>query len=790
MTTGDWMHVRREHSRFQHSATAEDEGFRARNPRNEWLVHFDGHGFRIDADGGEFQWGLELAGKKRAWIRADRDRITYAWDDSLEEWFVNDDRGLEHGFTLQRGNNKIELKMRGGLRPAVDADGLGVTFANKAGIAQLRYSGLKAWDAAGRTLGAKITARGARLCIEIDDRGARYPIIIDPTVQRAYLKASNAAPRTFFGASVAISGDTMVVGAPSENSRARGVDGDQTDSSTQRAGAAYVFVRSGTTWRQQAYLKASNTKAGQGFGAAVAVFGDTIVVGAPGERSNATGVNGNQDDESLVSSGAVYVFVRNAGRWTQQAYLKASNNRRVSPITGFNFGSSLTMEGNTVVVGASLEDSPPSQGAAYVFVGNGGAWTEQAILKPSNPRQVTAFSSAKSVGISGNTVIMGHVGDNGSDGAAYVFVRSGTAWSEQAVLKVAGSRLLGISAAISGDTAVVGEQRDAAHVFLRTGATWTRQATLVGHNTEPGRDGFGNTAAIVGDMALIGAQAEDSDVCGVNPAGPSNNSASATGAAYLFLRRGTTWTQQDYIKSSNCGVGDLFGLAMALTGSGMVIGAPGEKSRGRGVDSTAPNFGATESGAAFVFEMVAPAPTAMLTASASTIDPGDTVTLTWTATNAARAAIEGIGVVESSGSARVSPQVTTAYKLTASGAGGSASASVTVTVRPKILSVINALDEGQEIYPGGAVNIRGVNLAAAENAAEDPLPTTLGGVTVLFDDLPAELWWVGPDQITLRVPAGVVAPAEVSITVRRTEGASVVTSLPFRSSVTAPPPEQ
>jgi hypothetical protein len=178
---------------------------------------------------------------------------------------------------------------------------------------------------------------------------------------------------------VAVSGDTVVVGAQFEDSNATGVNGDQTDNSASASGAAYVFVRNETSWSQQAYLKASNTDGGDFFGGSVAVSGDTVVVGADSESSNATGVNGDQSNNFEIASGAAYVFVRNGTSWSQQAYLKASNNER-----GDIFGRSVAVSGDTVVVGAQQEDSnatgvngtesdnsAPLAGAAYVFTGLG-----------------------------------------------------------------------------------------------------------------------------------------------------------------------------------------------------------------------------------------------------------------------------------------------------------------------------------------------------------------------------------------------------------------------------------
>jgi hypothetical protein len=193
--------------------------------------------------------------------------------------------------------------------------------------------------------------------------------------QQVYLKASNAEEGDVFGYSTAVSGDTVVIGAFEESSNATGINGNQADNSAAISGAAYIFVRNGTTWTQQAYLKASNTDAVDQFGVSVAVSGDTAVVGAHDEDSNATGVNGDQSDNSATDSGAAYVFVRNGATWTQQAYLKASNTD-----SGDEFGHSVAVSDDTVVVGAYFEDSngigvnddqsdnsTTDSGAAYIY---------------------------------------------------------------------------------------------------------------------------------------------------------------------------------------------------------------------------------------------------------------------------------------------------------------------------------------------------------------------------------------------------------------------------------------
>ncbi len=209
------------------------------------------------------------------------------------------------------------------------------------------------------------------------DAGATYVFVRSGGLwsQQAYLKASNTGAGDEFGISVALSGDTLVVGAWGEDSNATGVGGDQGDNSAEYAGAAYVFVRSGGLWSQQAYLKAANTGTGDFFGYSVALSGDTVVVGANGEDSNATGVGGEQGDNSAPNAGAAYVFVRSGGLWSQQAYLKASNTG-----AGDLFGWSVAVSGDTLVVGAYGEDSngtgvggeqgnnlASDAGAAYIF---------------------------------------------------------------------------------------------------------------------------------------------------------------------------------------------------------------------------------------------------------------------------------------------------------------------------------------------------------------------------------------------------------------------------------------
>ena len=484
--------------------------------------------------------------------------------------------------------------------------------------------------------------------------------------QEATLKAGNNGGATAdrFGHSVAVSGDTVVVGAIWEDSSTTGV-GSTANQSASNAGAAYVFVRSGTTWSQQAYLKPAavgSSQAGDQFGQSVAVSGDTVVVGAYLEDSSTLGVN-STPNQSAGNAGAAYVFARSAGVWTQEAYLKPAAVGTTQ--ANDRFGYAVAVSGDTVVVGAYSEDSnttgvqagagTPNEstsqaGAAYVFVRSAGVWTQQAFLKPAaigTTQEDDWFGYA--VAVSGDTVVVGAINeDSGTTGvnstanesaanagAAYVFVRTGTAWSQQAYLKPAtfGSTQtedqFGRSVAVSGDTVVVGAMNEdsstmgvastanesatdagAAYVFVRSGAVWSQQAYL-----KPGAvsitqdyDQFGTSVAISGDTVVVGVPYEDSSTSGVQAgAGTPNDSLGidgGSGAACLYVRSGAAWSQQAYAKAGNTpigpGAGDQFGASVAVSGDTVVVGAPAEDSRSTGVNST-PDELATDAGAAYIF---------------------------------------------------------------------------------------------------------------------------------------------------------------------------------------------
>lgn len=327
---------------------------------------------------------------------------------------------------------------------------------------------------------------------------------------QATLTAADGTETDYFGWDVAVSGNTIVVGARRDD--ARGMD----------FGSAYVFVRSGTTWLQQQKLYPSDGVATDRFGWSVDVEGDTALIGAV------------THDGPAMDSGAAYVFVRSGTTWTQQAKLTASDG------TGGDFlGQELALDGNTALVGADEDNvGGTDSGSAYVFVRSGTTWTQQAKLAPSDSAAADFF--ANGVGLDGDTALIGAWGrdDRAADaGGAYVFVRSGTTWTQQAKLTApdaAAGDNAGRAVALTGDVAIVasfldddgGVDRGAVYVYQRTGTSWAFRSETTASDGAAG-DQFGWAVATDGVRVAIGAPYHDA-------------AADSGGAAYTYSLRGVT----------------------------------------------------------------------------------------------------------------------------------------------------------------------------------------------------------------------------------------------------------
>ncbi|HZJ62923.1 MAG TPA: DUF4215 domain-containing protein [Kofleriaceae bacterium] len=382
--------------------------------------------------------------------------------------------------------------------------------------------------------------------------------------QQAYIKPFNTGANDNFGASLALSADgsTLAVGAHLEASAAQRIGGDQNDNSAPRAGAVYVFTRSGTTWTQQAYVKASNAEAGDEFGFSVALSGDgsLLAVGAADEGS---GVPGDPADNSAPIAGAVYVFARSEATWTEQAYVKASN---ADDGDAFGFSVALSTDGSTLAVGARDEDSAGGEadesasaaGAVYVFTHDGATWSQQAYVKAAAPRTNDAFGFSVALSNNGSILAVGAAGVSAHAGAVYVFARDAAAWSLQAQLAASNAGAddqFGWSVALSSD----------------------------------------------GTALAIGARGESSAATGIG-GDQTNDSARLAGAVYLFTRSASSWAQRLYVKAPNSGFGDQFGSSVALSSDGVIlaVGAPGEDSAATGIDG--PNGDdSSEAGAVYIY---------------------------------------------------------------------------------------------------------------------------------------------------------------------------------------------
>lgn len=370
---------------------------------------------------------------------------------------------------------------------------------------------------------------------------------------------SDAGDQLGWDVELSADGSTLVAGARREDSATT----DPANNSASASGAAYVFTRSGSTWTQQAYLKASNAEAGDSFGERVAISddGNTVAVTAFQEASAATGVNGNEADNTAADAGAVYVYRRVGATWTQQAYLKASNTDAAD---GFGYSLGLAGDGATLIAGAYREDSAnvttpgdnshSSAGAVYVFE-NTGTWTQTAYLKATQPDAGDNFGYNAAISRDGQRIVVAATGDSSSSTGA-------------------GGNELDNSKSSSG----------AVFVFQR-GSSWQKQAFIKASNPDVDDEfGFGLAVDALGDHILVGANSEAST--GTDPA---NNGAASSGAAYDIIET-SGWNQRAYMKATNVGAGDEYGRSVAISGEGgvLVVGAPYEDGEADG----APDQGA------------------------------------------------------------------------------------------------------------------------------------------------------------------------------------------------------
>ncbi|MCU7924948.1 MAG: FG-GAP repeat protein [Candidatus Thiodiazotropha sp. (ex Dulcina madagascariensis)] len=372
--------------------------------------------------------------------------------------------------------------------------------------------------------------------------------------QQATIKASNTDSGDYFGSALSLSdeGDILAVGAPDEASATTGINGNQSDNSVPMAGAVYLYSRNGSSWSQQAYVKASTTVENNRFGREVSLSGSGDILGV-------------NDRES------VYLFRYDGTDWAQEAILKSPSAEKVD---GFGESLQLSGDGSTLALGAPYGDltgdSANSPGAVHVFVFDGDMWIEQATINASNADNADRFGVAVSLSWTGDALTVGA--------------------SQEA------SATTGINGDSSDNSS---EHAGAVYLFERQGNIWTETTYLKASNTDSD-DFFGGHLALSGDgnTLLVSATGEDSIARGINGDQADNSARISAGAVYLFRRRNNSWFQQAYVKASNtdegyeddyclvegplrpCWGSDYFSQSIGVShdGSTLVVGAPGENS--------------------------------------------------------------------------------------------------------------------------------------------------------------------------------------------------------------------
>lgn len=377
------------------------------------------------------------------------------------------------------------------------------------------------------------------------------------------LLAGNPSEVDNFGAAVDIDGDTAVVSAL--GNRFRGHPDNTVN----------VYVRQEAGWVLQQTLSArdGDPTVDDSFAYSLDLDGDTLVVGAIG------------DSDGAFDAGAAYVYARHGSSWSLQQKLVASD-----AVSFANYGISVAVEGDAVVVGAHGDDDfGYMTGAAYVYRREGAVWTEEQKLIASDPAPENAFGL--DVAIDGRTIAVGapNVPSGGfiSSGAVYTFVRGETGWTQEAKLAArdaAENQGFGFGVSLSGDTMVVAAPGDkvgthtygAAYVYGRDGSGWTQQRKLT--DTDVKRfDGFAWSVAVDGDTIAVG------NIC-------SNEAADFGGAVHLYTRNGNSgWSLSERLTAGDAAYLDLLGGSVAVSGGTVIAGVPGKDGP------------TTDSGAAYIF---------------------------------------------------------------------------------------------------------------------------------------------------------------------------------------------
>ena len=557
-------------ARSYHASVTVD-GYRIENAGHGLTARFSTEGVGVRTEAGRLQLALESYGFGESLrqvgtpaLRSDANAVTLRYG-QIDECYINGPAGLEQGFTIEKrpqgnavGPLTLSLSFGGELTPRLEPGGDGLTFDGST----LRYSGLVVNDARGTEVPAHIELHGHNVLIRVDDQRAHYPLTIDPWLQDQMLRGSDIGLADRMGDDIAVSGDTLVVGASRQPVL------------TTQKGAAYVFVKgSSGVWSQAAKLTASDGAQLDAFGQSVAIDNETIVVGAPRDD-----VGTNQDQ------GSAYVFLKPPSGWKNTT--EAAKLTSVDGAAGDLFATSVAVSADTVAVGSQVTiGTNQSQGAVYVFTKASGGWpstTQTAKLTASDGKQPDNLGFR--LAMWGDTIVAGAPFDSSSSftfhGSAYVFERPAGGWvngTEKAKLTASDGEgdLMGLAVAIQDDTIVVGsplddddcEDQGSAYVYVRPSGGWATGTETAKLTSSDGcvRDNLGGSVAIDGDKIVLGA-----------PAAENFRGALHAGVAYLYVKGAGGWASMDESQKlqANDGLNDeFFGIDVDVEGDTIFVSA-------------------------------------------------------------------------------------------------------------------------------------------------------------------------------------------------------------------------
>ncbi|MFN3454189.1 MAG: hypothetical protein ACK41T_04460, partial [Pseudobdellovibrio sp.] len=471
--------------------------------------------------------------------------------------------------------------------------------------------------------------------------------------QQAYIKAANSDSGDLFGTGIAIDGDTLVVGAPGESSDQTTITNGTTAATNNfitNSGAVYVYKRRGVSWTQEAYIKAANPNENDSFGNALALHGDTLVVGANKEDSSQTTITNGPTasaNNAVRDNGALYVYKRTGTTWTQQAYIKSHKG-----LADVNFGSIVSLYDDTIVVGDnSIDDYGTDSGIVYIYTRSGNSWSLQTTLYAYNAGGSDGYGSR--VSLYENTLAVSAPGEDSNQttitnadtvvennalsrsGAVYVYTRSGVSWTQQAYIKASNANVddaLGGSLSLYKDYLAVGSVTEdsnqtiitnggavassnntlsnsgAVYIYKRTGSNWAQDAYIKASNSSVD-DYFGTSVALQENLLAVGSDSEDSNQTVITNGlvAPVNDNAANSGAVYIYRRGSTGWWQEAYIKASNSNAGDLFGLKLSLSKQTLAVAATREASNATAIingESASSDNSLYNAGAVYVYSLL------------------------------------------------------------------------------------------------------------------------------------------------------------------------------------------